>query len=129
MPRDPHPPTDRLAPDPRLALVRAFATLWLEVEAGRRPPAQLFWLMDARLVSRLAEHLVRRAGPPGEVRAVTGVQTAPGRYEAVAVVQRGARAGALALRLVHDDVAWKVTEVVRPEGAPAPADGALELAS
>ncbi len=51
---------------------------------------------------------------------IRGVLVAPHRYEAVAVVRRGERFGALVIVLVRIGGAWRVADAARPEdGAPA----------
>lgn len=108
------------AADPRLDLARAFAQLWLEVEAGRRPPAHLHRLMDPRLVERLPHDALRGPCTGGRIRRVTGASPGPQRFDAVVVVERAGRAGALAVRLVRDALGWKVTEAACPEAPPLP---------
>ncbi|MBW3602531.1 MAG: hypothetical protein KY434_07525 [Actinobacteria bacterium] len=105
----------------RLALLaRGFAQLYLEVEAGWRPRSQLARLMTPRLYGRLLDGWVR-PGAPGRVVRVRGVLAGPGRYEAVVVVRRPGRFGAVALSLVRSNGAWRVHDAVRPEdGATRP---------
>lgn len=101
------------------ALALAFATLYLEVECGRRAASQLAPLMDPELHARLEARWVRLHQPLGRVRSVT--TTACGRHiDAVVVVQRGRRAGALALRLTRFGGRWRVTAACRPEDGPLP---------
>lgn len=104
--------------DGRLAFVHTFAQLYLEVESGRRRPALLHRYMDTDLVDRLAGQWVR-GGPPGSVRCVSGMASGPCRFDAVAIVQCGERAGALVIQLVRDHSGWRVTEAARPEQAMA----------
>ncbi|MGH8905458.1 MAG: Rv3235 family protein [Egibacteraceae bacterium] len=96
-----------------LAMATSFATLFLEVEAGQRPPEHLARVMAPHLWGRLAPVWVR-SGPRGEVRTIHGVRD-QGVYDAVAVVQRGPRIAALSLRLVHTREGWLVAEAARPE--------------
>lgn len=122
--RRPRPPAD--APDrPQrdvhaLGLAQLFACLYLEVESGRRPAAQLAPLVDPELFARLQPVWVR-PGPPGRVVRVTGAPTAAGHFEAVAIVRRRERFGALALRLTWRVGRWRVEQAVRPEDGPLPA--------
>lgn len=97
-----------------LAMVRAFAQLYLEVEAGLRAPALVYPLMDSGLVQRLSGCWVR-GGPPGRVRHVHGRLVGSRRFDAVVVVERGARAGALAVVLARDELGWRVAEAGCPE--------------
>jgi Family of unknown function (DUF6459) len=124
-------PGERQRPRQRSAdpgcLSRWFAALFLEVEAGQRPPAHLEPLMDPRLVMRLAPIWVRSC-PVGRILSVHGVPShACGRavYDAVVIVRRGPRVGALCLRLVRTVVGWRVEEAARPEDGrfPQPAVG------
>lgn len=102
----------------RLALMaRGFAQLYLEVEAGWRPRSQLARLMTPRLYVQLFDVWVR-PGRPGQVVRVRGALAGPGRYEAVAVVRRPGRFGAVALCLVRCNGAWRVHDAVRPEDGP-----------
>lgn len=96
-------------------LVVGFARAFLEVESGRRPRRQLRPVMSVELASRLAPRWVREGLPPGRVVRVSGTRTAPGRYEAVAIVARGDRYGALAVSLARRRGAWLVVEALRPE--------------
>lgn len=109
-------------------LSRCFAALFLEVETGQRPQTHLEPLMDPRLVVRLAPVWVR-PGPPGRILGVYGVHSLDssgnGVYDAVVIVQRGLRIGALCLRLVQTVAGWRVEEAARPEDGrlPQPALG------
>jgi hypothetical protein len=100
-------------------LVAAFATIYLEVESGRRRRAQAAALMDPLLYARL-ERIWVRPGAPGRVVTVIGHPVADEVYEAVAVVQRGARFGSLAIRLAKEGSRWTVTHASRPEDGPLP---------
>lgn len=100
-------------------LAATFALLYLEVESGRRPPRQVVRLMDPRLAAQL-ERIWVRPGEPGQVVSVTGQRTGPASYEAVAVVRRGRRCGALALRLARRGGRWVVAEAIRPEDGVLP---------
>lgn len=101
------------------ALVESFAQLYLEVESGRRPPAQAKPFLLPKLAAQLEQVWVR-PGVPGHVVRVTGVRAAVDAYEAVAVVRRSARAGAIAIRLVRRGGRWVVAEASRPEDGPLP---------
>lgn len=100
-------------------LAEAFARVYLEVECGRRPSTQALPLLDRRLAAQLEQVWVR-PGPPGRVLALTGTRTCADAYEAVAVVRRGARVGALAIRLERRRGRWRVTVATRPEDGPLP---------
>jgi hypothetical protein len=120
--RPPGHPGERQRPRRKPAdpdcLSRWFAALFLEVEAGQRPRAHLEPLMDSRLVVRLASVWVR-TGPPGQILSVHGIPS-PGIYDAVFVVRRGPRVGALCLRLVQTVSGWRVEEAARPEDGRLP---------
>jgi hypothetical protein len=110
------PPASRLT-----ELVAGFAQLYLEVECGRRPPRMARRLLDPRLAAQLEGRWVRRGGPPGHLVRVTVVRTSADVVDAVAVVRRGARSGAIAIRLARRHGRWLVTDAVRPEDGPPPA--------
>jgi hypothetical protein len=105
--------------DPREAWVRGFAMLFCEVEAGCRQRRQLWGLMSPLLFARLADCWVR-GGPTGVVLRVHGMEVTPQVYEAVVVVRRGVRVGALAVRLVRRRGRWQVEDIARPEDGPLP---------
>lgn len=112
-PRTTGPPPRRLED-----LARGVAQLCLEVEAARRPVALLAPLLDRRLICQLERGWVRGAATPGRVVSVSGRLVAADCYEAVAVVCRGERFGALALQLRRRHERWVITEAVRPEDGP-----------
>lgn len=97
-----------------LALVRHFAALYLEVEAGRREGRQLAGLVTPRLAMRLRRP-VSSGGGTGQVHAVAGSRSRFDRFDAVAVVRRGRRYGALAVRLLLVRDRWLVDQALRPE--------------
>lgn len=101
-------------------LAHAFAHLYLEVESGRRPAQQLARLMDPVLHARLESCWVRLGRPPGTVRRVRTTMVHGNRIDAVAVVQRGRRAGAIMLTMHRLDGRWCVTYAARPEDGPLP---------
>lgn len=101
------------------SLCRGFAQLYLEVEAGRRPRAQLQALMTWSLYAQLSEVWIR-GGPPGRVLRVHGQLLEADRFDAVAVVRRGSRIGALAIRLRRSSSGWRVEEAIRPEDGRLP---------
>lgn len=106
---------------PRLArMARAFAVLFLEIEAGQRPRQQVQRLMCPVLFARLDQVWVRPGAAPGRVLAVHGVAVTPGRYEVVAIVERGPRVAALAFTLRRGTWGWRVDALVRPEDGPLP---------
>lgn len=102
--------------------VRGFMQLYLEVEVGRRPVRQAARLLDPELAARLEGVWVRAVGAlPGRVVALTGGRVTADRCEAVAVVDRHGRRGAIAVQLRRKGGRWIVTDVVRPEDGPLPA--------
>lgn len=101
-------------------LAARFAVLFLEVEAGHRPRRQLAPLMTPLLYARVSEVWVR-AGAPGTVTSVRGDAAGSDRYEAVAVVRRGQRFGALAFQLRRTASGWRVDDLIRPEDGRLPA--------
>lgn len=108
-------PPGRAGPDPA-RLAGLVARLFLEVERGRRPLAQLEPLMTRDLFARL-----RAALPPVSERSapssVVAVYACPGgdRCDAAVVVRRGARVGSLAVRLERRGQVWRIAELARPE--------------
>lgn len=121
-------PTRRVAPAarepaerrvPRMA--RAFATLFLEVEAGLRPRRHVQPLLCPVVYARLSEVWVRpgMAGP-GRLLSVEGTWWAPGRYDVVALVERPDRVTALAFCLRRGAGGWRVEDLIRPEDGPLP---------
>ena len=103
-------------PDP-LRLAAAVARAYLEVEAGRRSPAQLTPLLEPKLRTRLfAEPLRPGPGPAGDaILAVRGEQPTPDALDAAVVVRRGERVGVLAIRVERFRDGWRVVELARPE--------------
>lgn len=97
-----------------LALARRFAALYLEVEAGRREGRQLAGLVTPRLALRLSRPAVTRRGA-GRIHSVGGFRSRADRFDAVAVVGRGPRYGALSIRLVRVRDRWLVDQAGRPE--------------
>lgn len=95
-------------------LAAGFTQAFLEVEAGRRTRSQLDPVLCPLLAARLA-HVWVRSGPPGTVVRTRGALVAPDRYEAVAIVRRGDRFGAVAIALVRRGSTWLVADAVRPE--------------
>ncbi len=101
-------------------MARAFAVLFLEVEAGLRPRQQLRRLIDAELYARLDGAWLLDEDPAGRLLELHGRTIAPGRYEVVALVGRGRRVTALAFRLRRGAAGWQVDELCRPERGPLP---------
>jgi len=97
-----------------LALVHRFAALYLEVEAGRREPRQLAGLVTPRLASRLGTVATGSTGA-GRVHSVAGARSRSDRFDAVAIVRRGRRYGALAVRVLLVRGRWLVDQAIRPE--------------
>lgn len=96
-------------------LIRGFARLYLEVEAGRRPARVLTAYVASGLVPRLRDG--RREAVTGQVRVGHVTYTAVGfRVRAVATVYRGNEAGALLLtfrRGAHGG--WRLVELEAPD--------------
>jgi hypothetical protein len=95
-------------------LAAAFATLYCEVDAGRRPRRHLTSMATPLLMARLAAAPVRPS-TPATVARVLVVPVAAGTAEAVVVVRRGQRYTALALRLLRTGDGWRIDDVARPE--------------
>lgn len=115
------PPSERLQ-----RLATTFAQAFLEVEAGRRSRTQLDPLLCPLLAARLASVWVR-PGPPGQVVRTRGVLVAPDRYEAVVVVRRRGRFGALGVALARHGRSWQVIDASRPEDGLLPQPPAFAL--
>lgn len=102
-----------------LALVGAFARLYLEVLAGRRDWRQLSPLVSPRVAFQLTRaEPVRPRGarqPLGQVRAVFGTRTATNHFDAVVLLQRGRRFEALAVRLRRSADGWRISAAGRPQ--------------
>jgi hypothetical protein len=101
-------------------LAAAFAALYCEVAGGRRPAAQLARLVTPHLYARL----VAVTGCPGRPLAVVvrchGSLVGRAAYEAVCVVRRGPRFGALAFRLCRVRDGWLVDDIACPDDGPLP---------
>lgn len=118
---DPHPER----------LVAAVARAVLEVEVGRRPLSQLEPVLSPAVVARLSvrDDRVRRSartrgepliGPdPAAVVRVLGQHPTADAYEAVALVRHRGRVVAVAMRAERYRGRWRITELARPEDAPA----------
>ncbi len=103
-------------PDP-VRLARAVAFAFLEIEAGRRPVAQLAPVLSPALQVRLTK-IARRPGPGPAADAIVAVRATcptPDVCDAAVVVRRGRRVGVLAIRLERYRHAWRVVELARPE--------------
>ena len=136
--RPPVPGRGARDPRERLAVMtHGFVSLFLEVEAGRRPRTHLRPFMTPMLYARLAEIWVR-GGTPGTVESVRVAGRAADHVDAVVIVRRGQRWGAIGVRVVRTAAGWLVDTVARPEDGelPPPAypvpteepdDGAEEL--
>jgi hypothetical protein len=119
-------------PDPA-GLAALLATVWLEVDAGRRPVAHLLALVAPALGRRLTAQL--RAVPcdrprtPMRVRRVQGGHPHARAFEAAVVVTDGTRTSALAVRLERHLGAWRGVELTAPEaGLPALRTASLRVA-
>lgn len=112
----PRTPTDALPPARPAA--HALVQAVLEVVAGVRPLTQLRRDTSIELYERLEQILRYRPRPTGvrptggAVRSLHIQQQPEGVAEVCATVQRGARAGALALRLEGVDGRWSCTALV-----------------
>lgn len=108
------------APEARVrAMVRGFVTLFLEVEAGRRPRGHLAALLTPMLYARLSDVWVR-GGAPGRVLRVAVTGRCGDGVDLVALVQRGPRCTAIALHLVRGARGWLVDDLALPECGPLP---------
>lgn len=95
-----------------LDLARQFAAAYLEIESGRRGARQLRAVGWGRT---LVPPAATRVTAPGRVVSVAGARTLPERFDAVALVRRGERFGALAIRLADHAGTWVVDDAGCPE--------------
>lgn len=100
-------------------LAAGFAQAFLEVECGRRPRVQLRPILCPRLDERLAAIWVR-PGPVGHLVRTHGARVGAQRYEAVAVVRREQRVGAIVISLARQGTNWRVVDAARPEDGTSP---------
>jgi hypothetical protein len=112
---------------PPATIVGGIAMAMLEIEAGCRSVAQLERICTPELWSMLEQTVLRRGGPFPAGNALIRVhcqENSPGLADAVAVVRRGQRVQAMAMRLDASGGRWVVTtlEVLRqgPSAAAAP---------
>ena len=110
----PRPLTHRLT-----AMAAGFVALFLEVEAGVRPRSHVAPLLAPMVYARLSGVWIRR-GTPGRVLTVRIVAATPPGFDAVAIVRRGARCGAIALHFTRSRRGWLVDDVALPEHGPLP---------
>jgi Family of unknown function (DUF6459) len=110
---------------PPATVAGGIAMALLEIEAGCRSVAQLERVCTPELWSMLEQTVLRRGGPFPAGNALIRVhcqENSPGRADAVAVVRRGARVQAMAMRLDASGGRWVLTtlEVLRygPSAAP-----------
>jgi hypothetical protein len=110
-------------PDPR-AWARRLVIAVLEVQAGTRPPVQLARYLDERVYASVRR--ARRGTPgagdsSGRLRSVRVCEPDDGVVEATAVIERGGRSAAIALRLEGVGGRWVCTvfEALAPSGAAA----------
>ncbi len=101
------------------AMAAGYTALFLEVEAGRRPRGQLARLMTPMLYARLSDVWVR-PGTPGTLVRVHVAEVTGDRCDAVAIVRRAHRCGAISLRLVRTRRGWLVEDLAMPERGPLP---------
>lgn len=100
-------------------LAAGFVSLFLEVEASRRPRGHLAGMMSPMLYARLSEVWVR-GGSPGRVLGVRVTGTGPSGVDLVALVRRGSRCGAIALHMAVTARGWIVDDIALPEHGPLP---------
>lgn len=104
----PTPRGDLEDPRPRAAvLARAF----LEALCGDRPVGQLMRWTTAEVYAQLEPLVAARTPRPwaATLRRVLVAEPSPGVAEVTAIIQRGPRTGAMALRLEGLDGRWLVT--------------------
>ena len=102
-----------LVPSP-VAVTMDVAMALLEVEAGCRSASQIERICSPELWAGLEHRIERRGGPLPTGRSVISVrcqESWPGLADTVAVVQRGARALPVAMRLDAASGRWLVTEL------------------
>jgi hypothetical protein len=120
----PRPQTPRRAPHPDPErLLRLVARTFLEVEAGRRPLAQMEPMLCPALVKRLRDttRSPSHTGPgPDTIISIRCVQPSPGVADAAVVVRQGRHVGAIAIRIARYRGAWRVVEIARPEDQSLP---------
>jgi hypothetical protein len=106
----PQPTTRSELPDPREWAGRLVQAI-VEVIAGLRPPAQLVRWTSAQVYDGVAAraHTRRRGEPRARLTSVHVCEPADGIAEVSAVVQRGARSRAVALRIEGLDGRWQCT--------------------
>ena len=105
-------------------VVATIARALLEVEAGNRPGAQLERVCHPTLWRVLDRRLTRHGGPRitcYSLRRVLVQEHQPGLVDGVALLQRGPRLAAVAMRLDATAGGWQLTELqyvpasVRPD--------------
>lgn len=95
-------------------VMRSVAMALLEIEAGSRSAEQLERRCDADLWDRIDRRLPRRGGAFVSGTALMRVmcqEHSPGLADGVAVVRRGQRVNAIAMRIDARDGRWVVTEL------------------
>lgn len=103
--------------------IRAFVTLYLEVEVGLRPARHIRPLMAVDLQPLVGN--CGRQGPMPDVLAVR-LQSRRGACEAVVLLQEQDRVSALAIAVRREEQGWRVAEVRRPDQPPRPVPAHLE---
>lgn len=107
-------PADRIG-----SMASGFVSLFLEVEAGCRPRAQLAPLMTPMLYARLSDVWVC-GGAPGSVLLARVASQTDTACDVVVIVRRGQRCGAIGLRLTATRRGWLVDDIALPERGPLP---------
>ena len=95
-------------------VMRSVAMALLEIEAGSRSAEQLERRCDADLWERIDHRVPRRGGAFVTGTALLRVmcqEHTPGLADGVAVVRRGQRVNAIAMRIDARDGRWMVTEL------------------
>lgn len=128
--RDAARPLRRPAMSSPVLMAGRIAVALLEVEAGYRPGTQLERHCHPTLWQRLASRLRFGGGPAITCRSLRHVlvqEHVPGLVDAVAVLERGRRVEAVAMRLDAAVGRWEVIELqylpaADPAAAPAPSE-------
>jgi len=110
-------------PDPA-DLARLLTLVWFEVQAGRRPFAQLAPLVAPALRRRLLAQLPRRPKPPTSlptrIRRIIASSPSDRAHEVCVLVEHDGRVTALAVRLERHRGVWRAVELTAPEAGLTP---------